>query len=265
MKCLDFSGSSSGNQEIKRPPSQASRDNMTSPVSPNNMTSHMTSQGNMMSPNNMNIHVNPSQQNQRLNALYGPYAPQPGSPYSAHDQGFNQSGSRPQDFEQSGIRPQDLNQPGDSAPNQTGGKALHRVLSCPNCSLLFTGSEGQCPSCIGKMKADKALELSSAAAKLPNFPSDITKNQQTLLKDMAKTQELMINRALPDPPRVQVVATRDSHMDNSVYEDVDDILEWNCEHCTFANPPTTKVCQACFKTPSDLKKLPNLAQVSFIY
>jgi hypothetical protein len=115
------------------------------------------------------------------------------------------------------------------------------------------------------MKADKALELSSAAAKLPNFPSDITKNQQTLLKDMAKTQELMINRALPDPPRVQGVATRDSHMDNSVYEDVDELLEWNCEHCTFANPLTTKVCQACFKTPSDLKKLPNLAQVSFVY
>jgi RNA polymerase subunit RPABC4/transcription elongation factor Spt4 len=225
----------------------------------------------------MNIHTNPSQQNQRLNALYGAYAPQTPSPYPGHDQtsqyvrssrefyqsgnvvqGFNQSGrsgkefnqseKNIQDFNQSGAASPDIQQSEDGTPNK---KVLHRVHSCPSCSLLYSESQEGCPSCTGKLNPAQ---------------------QQQLLNG----QDFMAVRALPDPPRVQNTAARDKNtaardknttardknMENSEYEAVDDLLEWSCEHCTFANPLSTKVCQVCSKTPADLKKFPKLVEVS---
>lgn len=238
----------------------------------------------MTSPGNMDIHVNPSQQQQRLNAMHGAYAV---TPLTGHNQGsthqnmyqsenraqdFNQSGNSPHGFNQSGNSPQGFNQSGESVQKQTGHKLLQRLLSCPNCSLLYDASQGQCPSCdpskeklfeFSPTQQQQRFNLDSAATKLANFPSDIS-NQQTLLKEMAKAQEL-VTRTLPDPPRGPGLATRVSHVDDPVYEDMDALLEWTCEHCTFANPLTTKVCEACFRTPSDLKKFPNLVQVNIIF
>ena len=261
------------------------------------LSNDMTSPDNMLG-GNMNIHMNPSQQNQRLNELYGVYAPQTGIPYSGHDQGFHQSGlgalyqsgNRAQDFNQSGSyaqgfnqsestnqgfnqygrsaqdftpsrsEPSDNQQSGNSAPNK---KVLHRVRSCPSCSLLYPENQESCPSCHGNLSPTRQQHMLQTAEKQQNFTSGIS-DQKTLLKDMANTPNAMATRALPDPPCFQSMAVRDNRMDNREYEAVDDMLEWSCEHCTFVNPLTTKVCQACFKTPADLKKFPNLVEVMFL-
>ena len=238
-----FPDSPSSDQEIRRPPSRTG-----------------TSHDNMTSPGNMNIHVNPSQS--YGNPMYVNYGPQ--GLYSGSEkrtQGFYQSGNSAQDFHQSR----------DSTQTQAQQKALHRVLSCPDCFSLYDEGEGNCPSC-SKAAAAKSTAvrfspnqhaLNTAATKLSG--SGISNSEQNrTLKELASRKEL-VGRPLPDPPRGQGVVARDNEMDvdHDVYEDVDNLLEWNCEHCTFANPPSTKVCQACYKTPSDLKNKPKLVQVRY--
>lgn len=225
-----------------------------------------------------NIHVNPSQAYHRMNPMYGAY-PQTGSSYSGSGQSesspqdFRQLGNRAQGFNQSGSRGQDFHQSRDSTPKQGQQKSLHRLLSCPDCASLYSEDKGRCPSCgaakeqiPGAQFSPNQHTLNTAATKLPrsNFPSDISNSQQNrTLKDMATRNEL-VSRPLPDPPRAQGQPARDNKMDvdDEIYEDVDNLLEWNCEHCTLANPPSTKVCQACYKTPSDLRKQPKLVQVN---
>lgn len=190
-------------------------------------------------------------------------------------QNFNQSMNGPQNFNQLGSGANNFSQSGKGAPNfvrsgdspQKDGRALHRVLSCPNCSLLFDSSQaqGRCPGCnqsLGKEDFSERSSLSQrqfglddAAAKLP--PS--SPGQQMLLKDMVRTTEPP-KRSLPEPPHVHGQSSHDN-----LYEDVDTLLEWHCEHCTFANSLSTKVCQACYKTPSDLNKFPSLVEVNVYF
>ena len=168
-----------------------------------------------------------------------------------YNQGFNQSVSGPRDSNQSKSNACDYNQSESSGQNQS--KTLHRVLSCPNCSFLFNNDyEKRCPSC--KVQLDTLLD--------DNGKQDINTpaNQNPLLKDLAKSQELM-KRTLPDPPRAPGVATRVNQGHDNLYEDIDEMLEWVCEHCTCRNPLSTKVCQVCCRTPADLKKYPNLVEV----
>ncbi|XP_028391696.1 LOW QUALITY PROTEIN: uncharacterized protein LOC114516423 [Dendronephthya gigantea] len=208
--------------------------NMMSPtMSSGNMTSSTMSPGNMTSPRmssgNQGINLNPSQQ--RLSDKYGAFAP--GNPHSVYNQGFNQPGSEPRDYNQS------------ENMDQNEAKTLRRVLSCPNCSFLFHNEyEKRCPSC--KVQLDTLLGDSE---------------KQVLLKDLAKSSELA-TRTLPDPPRAPGLATRVNEANEEMYEDIDEMLEWVCEHCTCRNPLSTKVCQVCCKTPADLKKFPNLVEKS---
>ena len=243
----------------------------------------MTS-SNVTFPGNMNIHVNPSQQ---FSEMYGSYVPQDGSPSPGYNQGFNQpsstgfqdfnqSGKRAQDFNQSGNSPRKLNEPnrpadsqhaGGNSSNQGDPRTFHRVLSCPNCSLLCTESQTRCLGCnfiLASGKTSGGHQKEQPFNSNTNMTSGYSK-QQMLLKDVAKSNELA-TRTLPDipheqaiPPHGQAVSPCDDN--NSYYEEVDDLLEWNCEHCTFANPTSTKVCQLCFKTPSDLTKFPKLVEV----
>ena len=250
---LSLFSDSSGDQEIKRPPSRTgtSRDNVTS-------------FGNTISPQH------------RMNPVYGVH-PQAGSPYSGSDQSerspqdFHQLENRAQGFNQSGSRGQDFHQSRYGTPRQGQHKPLHRLLSCPDCASLYSEDEERCPSCgaateqiPGAKFSPNQHTLNTAATKLPrSMPSGISNSQQNrTLKDIAARNDL-VGRPLPDPPRGQGQPARDDKMDvDDMYEDVDNILEWNCEHCTFANPPSTKVCQACYKTPSDLKKKPKLVEVN---
>ena len=143
-----------------------------------------------------------------------------------------------------------------------------RKRSCPDCATLYSEDEEICPSCGTATKQIPGAKFSpnqhtsnTAATKLPrsNFPSGISNSQQNRpLKDIATRNDL-VGRPLPDPRGGQGQPAHDDKMnvDDDMYEDVDNILEWNCEHCTFANHPSTKICQVCYKTPSDLKKKPS--------
>lgn len=166
-----------------------------------------------------------------------------------------------------------------TSDEEESNRILTRVFSCPYCSVLVDESNERCPTCDAFLHFEGRSNARRDGQQVWT-PEQSNPNQQKQQRLQYSNNSNQSSRAgafypgestfMKDDPQdssSRAYMTRDVdssyvQINDNLYEEVNDVLTWSCEHCTFVNPVTTKICQLCYKTPSDLSKFPNLAQVS---